>query len=354
MNGENDVPQDAAPAEPFRGRLTKHLISGFALALAIALSTYLLLSFSKVGGAWLASLWFLALLPALLCALICYIGDPDQDRPSSFYWSAPLVLVGLVDVGSVFFLREGVICMIMLSPIWLASGWGGAFILRSQRRGRFGRNTLQSSFLIVPLVAGVVEAQIPVPHDHVLLTRSILVHASPSEIWPYAVANRAISPREGRWTITHNIIGLPRPRATVMKGAGVGAVRTAYWGDHINFEERISEWAPGQKLGWRFRFSNTSLQDYTDRHISPDGQFLKIDSGDYTIRRISPDTTLLTLNTRYIAMTHVNLYAELWGEFLLGDTQDNILSIIKGRAEAAHVRDAGARLTEVNQRGAAT
>src|SRR5262249_33432252 len=152
------------------------------------------------------------------------------------------------------------------------------------------------------------EAQIPIPHEQVLLTRSILVHACADEIWPYAVSNAAIAADEGRWTVTHNIIGVPRPRAMVITGAGLGAVRTAYWVDHINFEERITEWVPGERLGWTFHFSNTSLQDYTDKHISPDGQFLKIDSGDYTIRQISPETALVTLNTRYIAMTHLNLY----------------------------------------------
>ena len=333
------MPQDATPAKSPKGRLTRRLLSGFALALTIALSAYLLFSFTKVGGAWIASLWFLGLLPALLCSLICYIGDPDQSRPASFYWWAPVVLVGIVDTGSAVVLHEGVICLVMLSPIWVVSGWAGAFLLRSQRRSAVNRNTLQSSFLVIPLLAALVEAQIPIPHEQVLLTRSVLVHAAPGEIWPYAVSNPSISPREGRWTVTHNIIGLPRPRGTVLKGVGVGAVRTAYWGDHINFEERITQWTPGRKLGWRFSFSNTSLQNYTDKHISPDGRFLKIDSGDYTIRQISPDVTQLTLNTRYIAMTHVNLYARLWGEFLLGDTEDNILTIIKNRSEEAHARD---------------
>ncbi len=328
--------QTLPPTTSPRERVTRRLLSGFALALTIALSAYLLFTVSKAGSVWFASLWFLALLPAVLCALICYIGDPDQDRPAGFYWWVPVALAGIVDAGSVVFLREGVICLIMLSPIWIASGWAGAFMLRSQRRRAMSRNTLQSSFLIIPLLAGVVEAQIPVPHERVLLTRSILVRATPAEIWPYAVSNPSIGPREGRWTITHNIIGLPRPRATVVNGSGVGAVRTAHWGDHISFEEWITEWAPGQKLGWRFRFSNSSMQNYTDRHISPDGQFLKIDSGDYTIRRISPGVTQLTLNTRYIAMTHVNFYAKLWGEFLMGDTEQNILTIIKNRSEAAH------------------
>jgi hypothetical protein len=335
MNDENDMTQDSeTPDRQFNMRA----LAGFALALAIAFSVYLLLNFSKAGSKWIGSLWFLALLPAVLSALICYIGDPDRNKPSSFYWSVPGILVGLVCIGSVFVLREGVICMIMLAPIWLVSGWVGAFALRSQRKETIDTDIFQSSFLIIPLVAAIVEAQVPVPHDQVLLTRSIVVHASPAEIWPYAVANPAIGLHEGRWTITQNIIGVPRPRATVMRGMGVGAVRTAYWGDHINFEEQITEWAPGRKLGWTFRFTNSSMQDYTDKHISPDGQFLMIDSGDYTLRPLSADTTVLTLNTRYIAMTHVNPYAELWGEFLLGDTQDNILSIIKGRAEAAHMR----------------
>jgi hypothetical protein len=337
------TPPEPAPREtppPRMPRLIGRVASGFALALTIAFSAYLLMSMSKAGSQGIASLWFLTLLPALLSALICYIGDPRQERSSSFYFLTPIVLVGLVIAGSIAILHEGVICLIMLSPIWIACGWAGAFTLRTLRRRVNERRTIESTFVILPLLAGLLEAHVPVPHEHVQLTRSILVHATPAEIWPYAVENPSISPREGRWTITHDIIGLPRPRATVMHGEGVGAVRTAYWGDHINFEEHITGWAPGRMLGWRFRFSNRSLQDYTDKHISPDGQFLKIESGDYAITPLAPGLTRLTLNTRYIAMTHVNLYARLWGEFLLGDTEDNILTIIQHRAEAAHARSA--------------
>jgi hypothetical protein len=324
-----------------RGRLIKRILRGFAVALAITLSAYLLFSHSKASSVWFGSLWFLVLLPASLSALICYIGDPDQERPAAFYWWIPPALAGIVDAGSALFLHEGVICLIMFSPIWIASGWAGVFLFRSLRKDAMNRNALQSSFLIIPLVAGIVEACIPLPHEEVLLSRSILVHATPSEIWPYAVSNHSINAEEGRWTITHNIIGIPRPRGTMMKGTGVGAMRTAYWGRGINFEEQIIEWAPGQALGWKFGFPNTSLQDYADEHISPDGQFLKIESGGYIIHQISSETSQLTLNTRYIAMTHVNLYAKLWGEFLLGDIEENILIIIKNRSEAAHRKGEG-------------
>jgi hypothetical protein len=320
-------------AETGRRRAGHRVPAAFALALVIALSAFLLFSASRSGSVWFASLWFLALLPALLCALICYIGDPDQARSADFYWLVPLALCAIVCVASIFVLHEGVICLVMLSPVWLVSGWGGAFAMRSQRKRR-GR-ALESSFLIIPLVAAMVEAQVPIPHEAVTLTRSVLVRAAPEEIWPYAVSSRDIGDHEGRWTITHNIIGMPRPRDSVVVGTGVGAVRTAYWGDHVNFQERIVAWEPGRKLGWRFNFTNSTVQDYTDKHISPDGAFLKMDSGDYVLRRVSADTTELTLTTRYVAKTHVNLYAKLWGELLMGDVEENVLTIIKDRAERA-------------------
>lgn len=324
--------QEKTPlASEARRRLNRRLLSGFVLALTIAFSTFLLFSMTRAGSAWFASLWFLALLPAQLCALICYIGDPDQERPSSFYWYVPPALCGIVCLASILFLREGVICIVMLTPIWLASGWVGAFAMRSQRKER-GR-TLESSFLIIPLVAAVVEAQLPVPHEPVTIVRTVLVKAPPEAIWRYAVSSRNIGVHEGRWTITHNIIGMPRPRESVLLGSGVGAVRTAYWGDNANFKERVVAWQPGRKLGWSFDFTDSTIQEYTDKHISPDGEFLKIDSGDYVMRAVSRDTTELTLTTRYIAKTHVNPYAKLWGEFLMGDVQENILTIIKDRAE---------------------
>ncbi len=325
-----------SPTPPPSSKLWHRLLAGFALALAIALSVYLLMSFSKAGNGAVASIWFLAVLPAFLSALICYIGDPRRTRGANFYWAVPAILVGLVDLASAIVLREGVVCLIMLSPIWLAGGWIGAFVLRAQRKRKFDPNVFRSTLLGLPLVLGVAESQVRFAPETITLTRQVVVHATPAEIWPYAVANAHIADTEGQWTFSQNIVGLPRPRATVMHGSGVGAVRTAYWGDHISFDEDITQWQPGRRLGWSFAFPNDSLQAYTDKHISPDGPFLKIDSGDYSLTPLGPDRTLLTLRTRYIAKTHVNAYAALWGEILLGDIESNVLAVVKHRAEAAH------------------
>ena len=108
------VPSSTSSASPTRRRV----VAGFAIALALAASAYQLITYFTAGdaasGNGYSSLWFLAVLPAFLSAMICYIGDPKRTGESAIYWLVPPVLVGLVAIGSVYFLREGVICLIMM------------------------------------------------------------------------------------------------------------------------------------------------------------------------------------------------------------------------------------------------
>jgi hypothetical protein len=316
--------------------LQARVIWGFTFACAIALSAFLVINATKANSVAFGSVWFLAILPAYLCAFICHVGDPERSRPKSFYWTVPLVFGLIVVTGSALILREGVICLIMLAPVWLGSGWLGAFLMRGRQKKPVDPAIFNSSLLLLPLLAGALESQIPITPDAVTVTRQINIRATPAEIWPFAVSNAHIPENEGIWTFSQNIAGLPRPRATKLTHPGTGGVRTAYWGPHINFDEIITQWQPGRQISWAFSFTNSSVQDFTDRHIAPDGQFLKIDTGGYTLTPLSADTTLLTLHTRYFAKTHVNAYAQLWGEVFLGDTQNNILAIIKQRAERRH------------------
>ncbi|ESQ81817.1 hypothetical protein AEAC466_19840 [Asticcacaulis sp. AC466] len=333
--------EQTGPATPplyKRSPAWRRVAAAFALALCLALAAYAILSLVRSESGF-ASVSFLAVLPAILSALICYIGDPAHARGAGFYWTVPAVLVALICAAAAWPLHEGIVCLIMLAPIWLLSGWAGAFLLRRLRKRVIDPTLFQSSLAVFPLLALLVEGQLPYPPQDFTVTRRIVIEADAATVWPFAVSNAHIAPSEGKWTFSQNIVGLPRPRATVLRGTGVGAVRTAYWGDHIHFDEIITGWEPGHRLAWRFSFPDDSLRTYTDKHISPDGPALKIASGDYTLKALSPGRTLLTLRTRYVARTHVNLYAAAWGEVFLGDIQSNVLTLIRDRAEhAAHAR----------------
>ena len=110
-------------------------------------------------------------------------------------------------------------------------------------------------------------------------------------------------------------------------------IRHAGWGEHVTFEEHITAFEVNKNMAWKFIFPNDSVSAYTDRHISADGYHLKVKTGEYELVSLSPRQTKLTLETNYRATSPVNLYAKLWGEFILGDIQNNILNLIQVRAE---------------------
>jgi len=80
-------------------------------------------------------------------------------------------------------------------------------------------------------------------------------------------------------------------------------------------------------------FPDKSIQHNTDHHISPDGPLLRIETGQYELAALPEGKTRLTLETRYRMRTRLGAYLGWWGERLLGDIQENILAVIKDRAE---------------------
>lgn len=163
------------------------------------------------------------------------------------------------------------------------------------------------------------------------VVREITVTAKPSDVWPKLVEIRHVKSGEGRWTFSHDILGIPRPvDAQVARDSGP-IVRHARWGEGIRFEEHVVSERFGKEMHWRFSFPDSSLQNHTDRHIAPDGESLRIVSGGYELEPLAGGRTRVRLTTRYAMKTRLPEYMEWWGERLLGDVQGNVLQIIADR-----------------------
>ncbi len=65
----------------------------------------------------------------------------------------------------------------------------------------------------------------------------------------------------------------------------------------------------------------------------PDSPYFRVTDGGYRMTPLGDDRTQLSLDTRYWMRTPVNSYAALWGELFLGDMENNLLAMIKQRAE---------------------
>jgi len=310
----------------------ERLATAFLFVLGLAMAVYLLLDRGVVDPG-LISVTFLFVLPAALTALLCWLADPFKLRTKRQYRAVALWFMTVALIASVFILREGTICVIMLMPVWVPSALLGSWLTYKVRHRAGDGRVYCSTLLLAPLFGMAVEPQLPRPTDTVTITRSAVIAASPQRLWPLLEGINDVRPGEGEWNVSQDVLGIPRPVGARLIGHGIGAVRLARWQHGINFREQIIDWQPGRSIGWAFHFDNFNGWDMTDRHLLPDTPTFKVTEGGYRLEPLAPGLTRLTLHTSYRVKTPVNLYARLWGELLMGDLHDNLLALVRQRAE---------------------
>ena len=322
------------PQSSDRFFVLKRLVLMLVSFLLLGLVFYVLHNqFNLPGEGVTITLSILFILPFSIGALSAYVWRLVEDTAVRPGWVAVLVNLFVLIVGAIV-LREGVICVVMLMPFWIFASLFGASMTAIFARTIDDRRRLNCSMLLfLPVFSMSVEAHLPPSASQYVVARERVIAASPAEIWPHLLQMEAIADHEGIWTVTQNLLGVPRPRAAVVIGEGVGAIRDARWGDTVSFEEHLIGWELERSLRWVFVFPNDSVHKHTDEHIAPDGVHLKIGEGGYTIEPLGGGRTKLTLFTTYEARTPVNAYSRLWGELILGDIQNNILHIVEDRAK---------------------
>jgi len=328
-------PLEAATPEaslPRDRRVTLGLIALLIVALGY------LVYFSRFEFTF-AGIGALLAVPAAIGGLTSQLFDPDGEHPpmGCFVWPT-LALVGLVAMAFVVF-DEGAICIAMVLPVWLPAALAGALVNRwnARRLARWSRSPerfYSAAWLVLASLLVLADEASPPPWETRKVTRSITIAASPEDIWPLLVAIPAIGGDEGRATITHDLLAVPRPSDARLVVRDGRLVRQARWGADIRFEERIVEWRPNRRIAWRFAFTDSLVQDHTDRHISPAGPILRIEDGGYELVPLSSGVTQVRLTTRYRMRSRLSGYLGWWGERLLGDIEANVLAIVKARAEA--------------------
>ncbi len=311
---------------------------GFILAmLALLLGGLVLLNTGVLESSY-AGVAFMGVIPFAIGGLATGAGLQVYSHYGCLI--APVVLFAVMFPLVHYGLAEGLVCIIMVLPFWLAAGLGGALAtwLIHRRQQRMEREAQMTRFQVVALAAlpfallYAEEASPPAWQERAVV-RSVDIAAAPGEVWPLLLSIPGVREDEGIATFTHDIAGIPRPAEARLVQRGDGLVRAARWGKDIRFEERVTRLEPGRAIGWDFAFPDTSVQDYTDRHISPDGPLLKIASGGYTLEPLPGGKARVTLTTTYRMRSRLDWYAGMWGEVLLGDVEDNVLAIIKARAE---------------------
>lgn len=303
-----------------------------ALVLRIAFSGRAGHSFSAMLGS------FVYFAPAVCGAVTVYMAERIERRSWGYYLWAPWVATALFVAGTLLVFIEGMICAIVIIPLFGIMGSVGGLAMGIVCRITNWPKPALYSFAVLPLVLGAIEPHVasylPDPDRFSLTTRTLFIAAPPERVWHELNDARDIQPREvgDAWAYR---IGVPMPVAGVTVDTPEGRVRQVQWQKNVRFDEIITEWQPGRLLKWRYRFTPDSFPaGALDDHVMIGGQYFDLRDTTYALTPRNGGTEL-RVDVSWRVSTRFNWYADRVLQFLLGDGAEHILQFYKARSESA-------------------
>src|SRR5215470_6300383 len=182
--------------------------------------------------------------PLLIGAVTAYIGNRRSDIGGRATWVLVKSAAALGGLALLALALEGLICILVIAPLWLLMSAIGGLIGRAIARAahRPPRST-SAALAVVPLVYAL-EAIFPasVTFENQV---SIDIKASPAAVWRSITAMGHIEEPPGLLFR----LGLAHPLSGRLVGEGVGAERHGKFSTGIAVE-RITEWIPNHRLGF--------------------------------------------------------------------------------------------------------
>jgi hypothetical protein len=278
---------------------------------------------------------FILLVPLAVGAITVYVAEVSMRRSWAYYVVMPAFANLLFVTGTMAILIEGVICAVIIVPLFAFVGAVGGLLMGAVCRVTEWPRHAAYAFIAAPLVLGAV----PVPEDparHVAaMERTVIIAAPPAQIWNQLLDARDIRAAEVEQAWMYRI-GVPVPLSGVTHRTPTALVREIVMGKSIHFEQVATEWAPNRFVRWQYRFTEDSFPPGAlDDHVRIGGRYFDLIDTEYALAPRGSKSTALTIRMHYRVSTGFNWYARPVADLLIGNFEEVILNFYRARSIAA-------------------
>lgn len=219
---------------------------------------------------------------------------------------------------SAIFMHEGVICLLIVSPLILGFMWCGVLIgkyifLRKDK-------TLQVSTAFVFVLIFVIDT-LSVHNYTNMVSDTMIIHAPKKIAWKY-VASHPLNTREPDYWLFN--IGLPCPVQSTISADSIGAQRKCIFSNGATFDERIVENKPEEI------FTFDIVKQPADPEIIG---HIVVQRGQFILKENSDGTTTLIGNSWYKLNVYPVWYYDLWAVDITRNVHLRVMNHIKTLAE---------------------
>ncbi|QKJ32175.1 hypothetical protein HQ865_21220 [Mucilaginibacter mali] len=281
------------------------------------------------------SISFLFGLPFGVGALVIYLSDIEKVRSLNYRIFAPWVAVGVFLLATLLFAFEGWACILMALPLFLlASTAGGLTAGYFKIRKHDREKTYVSILVLLPLFLSPIEHMIgAIPGRYEAYTYIDIKAKDKAQIWDNVTRVKAINQQQDKGWLTRTL-GFPRPIRAELNYNGVGAYRKAIFDKGLVFHEEVLRYEDQRRMDFSIKANPYEIPSTTmDKHVVIGGDYFDVLNGTYILQQTGKGTYRLHLYSHFKLTTTFNFYASWWAGWIMSDIQNNILQVIKQRAE---------------------
>ncbi|MCW6528611.1 SRPBCC family protein, partial [Sphingomonas sp. MMSM20] len=251
------LPRNEVQPDPKSGFAIAHIIQGLVAGVAIIVLAVLVsaLSFGAYG-------WSLFVMTPLLVGVTTgYLANRRHELSAGSTAMIVLAAAVLGTASLILFALEGLVCILMASPLGvLAALLGGAIGRAAARAGQSGNRPLLGLALLPGLFA--LEGAMP-PSVPIETHAAIDIAAPPSAVWAALIDAAPITGGPGLVGVT----GLAYPVRGRLLGTGVGAIRLGDFSTGTA-REQVVEWQPDHRLAFRVLHQPPAMEEMSPyRHV---------------------------------------------------------------------------------------
>jgi hypothetical protein len=276
---------------------------------------------------------FIYLVPLAVGAATVYLAERQARRTWGYYLAAGFGANALFVIGTLLILIEGWICAIVIIPLFAAIGMVGALVMGLVcRLTNWPKQTIYSVALL-PLLLGAIEPTADLPARLRTIERAVVIDAPREVVWAHLMNVRDIRQEEVADGLAFRI-GAPPPISALSDEDAGQRVRRIAMGKQVHFDQIETERREHEYIRWSHRFYPDSFPPGSfDEHVVIGGEYFDVDAVSYTLTP-QDGKTELKVAMQYRVSTRFNWYAEPVARILLGNLEEVLLGLYRGRSEA--------------------
>ncbi len=268
--------------------------------------------------------------PLLMGAAGAYIYNRKFPRGYISTMSVGLASVVFAGLALLLFALEGVICVLMATPLLMPLGVLGALIGKAIAEStRRPPHELMAAVFVLPLLAAA-ESLLMNATEYEVMT-SVEIDASPKVVWDNVVGFSEIS-APAAWYFR---FGIACPQRARIVGRGVGAIRYCEFTTGT-FIEPITAWESPRRLAFDVTDQPAPMFELSPyRHVHPphlDG-YLRSNRGEFRLIALPDGRTRLEGRTWYEFEMFPQSYWTLWSDMFIRRIHERVLLHVKQLSE---------------------